>query len=83
MANQDQQEKPKGHWLWEYALFLPKNSVRAIAFLATLAFLGYLALNLKGQAQMTIIGGFISVLTSALHYYFGSREKQEAKEKKE
>ena len=72
-------KKPKGHWLWEYALFLPKNSVRALSFLATLCFLGYLALKLQGEAQMTIIGGFISLLTSALHYYFDSRGKQETK----
>ena len=70
-------------WLWQHALFLPKNSVRAIAFLFTLIFLGYLALNLKGQAQMTIVGGLISVLTSALHYYFGGREKQEGRETNE
>ena len=69
--------------MWRYALFLPRNSVRAIAFLSTLMFLGYLALNLKGQAQMTIIGGLISVLTSALHYYFGGREKQEQRQKQE
>jgi len=70
-------------WLWQHALFLPKNSVRAIAFLFTLMLLGYLALNLKGQVQMTIIGGLISVLTSALHYYFGGREKQEERETNE
>ena len=77
MPEEKQDKQSKIQWLWEYALFLPKNSVRAIAFLCTLAFLGYLSLTLKGQAQMTIIGGLISVLTSALHYYFDSRERQE------
>jgi len=77
MPEEIQDKQSKIQWLWEYALFLPKNSVRAIAFLFTLTFLGYLAMELKGESQMTIIGGLISVLTSALHYYFDSRERQE------
>lgn len=70
------EEEKKGHWLWEHALFLPKNSIRGLAFLGTLGFLGYLALKLQGNAQMTIVGGFISVLTTALHYYFKAREEK-------
>lgn len=66
----------KEHWLWRYPLFLPRGSIRAIAFLGTLCFLGFLVVNLHGQAQMTIVGGFISLLTSALHFYFESKKEK-------
>ena len=69
-------DEKKYNWLWDFSLFLPKNSVRAIAFLGTLFYLCYLASHVKGDLKNMIVGGLVSLVTTAAHLYFEGREKE-------
>lgn len=74
------QTNNKRQWLWEYALGMPKGSVRALVFLIVVGALIYLAVEMVGGVQeektriaiiSAIIGALISIATSATEKYFG------------